>query len=73
MYFQRGSVLNHNMNGRGKMPVSKGMKMHMINWIDAPDDVYFVATDATRYYKFVFSILNLSVLFFFFLNSSTEH
>ncbi|XP_021345443.1 metastasis-associated protein MTA3-like isoform X2 [Mizuhopecten yessoensis] len=44
----RGSVLNHNMNGRGKMPVSKGMRMHMINWIDAPDDVYFVATDATR-------------------------
>lgn len=24
------------------------MKMHMISWIDAPDDVYFLATDATR-------------------------
>lgn len=23
--------------------------MHMISWIDMPDDVYFVATEATRY------------------------
>lgn len=38
--FQRGNVMNHHMNGRGRM--------QMINWIDAPDDVYFVATEATR-------------------------
>ncbi|VDI23707.1 metastasis-associated protein MTA [Mytilus galloprovincialis] len=36
----RGNVMNHHMNGRGRM--------QMINWIDAPDDVYFVATEATR-------------------------
>ncbi|KAJ8308083.1 hypothetical protein KUTeg_012957 [Tegillarca granosa] len=47
-YNMRGNVLNHNMNGRGRLPISKSMRMHMINWIDAPDDVYFVATDATR-------------------------
>lgn len=47
-YNMRGNALNHNMNGRGRLPISKSMRMHMINWIDAPDDVYFVATDATR-------------------------
>lgn len=36
----RGNMVNHQMNGRGRM--------QMINWIDAPDDVFFVATDATR-------------------------
>ncbi|KAK3093683.1 hypothetical protein FSP39_018875 [Pinctada imbricata] len=44
----RGNLMNHNMNGRGRLPGMRGMRMHMINWIDAPDDVYFVATDATR-------------------------
>lgn len=37
------------MNGRGKVMGVRGMRMQMINWLDAPDDVYFVATDATRY------------------------
>lgn len=41
--------MNHNMNGRGKAMGVRGMRMQMINWLDAPDDVYFVATDATRY------------------------
>jgi len=50
------------MNGRGKMPVSKSMRMHMINWIDAPDDVYFVATDATRYLSFPLSFAFLRLL-----------
>lgn len=40
--------MNHNMNGRGKVMGVRGMRMQMINWLDAPDDVYFVATDATR-------------------------
>ncbi|XP_067680875.1 metastasis-associated protein MTA3-like isoform X5 [Haliotis asinina] len=47
----RGSVINHSTfkNGRSKTPgVRGGYKMHMISWIDAPDDVYFVATEATR-------------------------
>ncbi|KAL5008391.1 hypothetical protein ScPMuIL_013972 [Solemya velum] len=44
----RSNVVNHtSMNGRNKYMV-KPLKMHMMNWIDAPDDVYFVATDATR-------------------------
>ncbi|XP_061173834.1 metastasis-associated protein MTA3-like [Saccostrea echinata] len=44
----RGNLMNHNMNGRGKAMGVRGMRMQMINWLDAPDDVYFVATDATR-------------------------
>ncbi|XP_041351584.1 metastasis-associated protein MTA3-like isoform X2 [Gigantopelta aegis] len=47
----RASVINHNPgrhNGRTKNPGRTGYKMHMISWIDAPDDVFFVATDATR-------------------------
>lgn len=48
--FQRGSVLNHNVinNGRNRF-AGRNMKMHMISWMDMPDDVYFVATTATRY------------------------
>lgn len=46
---QRG-LLNHgSMNGRGKMPAMRGSKMHMISWLDMPDDVFFFATDATRF------------------------
>ncbi|XP_076463622.1 metastasis-associated protein MTA3-like [Babylonia areolata] len=45
---QRG-LLNHgSMNGRGKMPAMRGSKMHMISWLDMPDDVFFMATNATR-------------------------
>ncbi|KAL4238896.1 Metastasis-associated protein mta1 [Mactra antiquata] len=43
----RGNMMNHNMNGRGKM-LPKNFRMHMISWIDAPDDVYFMATSATK-------------------------
>ncbi|BFZ12139.1 hypothetical protein BsWGS_15178 [Bradybaena similaris] len=45
----RGSVLNHNVinNGRNRF-AGRNMKMHMISWMDMPDDVYFVATTATR-------------------------
>jgi len=44
----RGSVINH-MNGRGavKLSGSRGRKS-MMSWMEAPDDVYFVANDATR-------------------------
>ncbi|XP_064601539.1 metastasis-associated protein MTA3-like isoform X2 [Liolophura sinensis] len=44
---QRSSVINH-MNGRNRGSNPKSLKMQMISWIDAPDDVYFVSTDATR-------------------------
>jgi hypothetical protein len=43
----RGSVINH-MNGRSvKIGGSRGRKT-MMSWMEAPDDVYFVANDATR-------------------------
>lgn len=43
------ALLNHgSMNGRGRMPSARGSKGHMVNWIDMPDDVFFIATDATR-------------------------
>jgi len=45
--FQR-PMMNHSINGRGKL-LPKGMRMHMISWIDAPDDVYFMATNATKW------------------------
>uniref|UniRef100_A0A2C9JPS8 Metastasis-associated protein MTA1 n=1 Tax=Biomphalaria glabrata TaxID=6526 RepID=A0A2C9JPS8_BIOGL len=45
---RRGSVLNHNsINGRSRF-AGRNMKMHMVSWMDMPDDVYFVATMATR-------------------------
>ncbi|KAL3874853.1 hypothetical protein ACJMK2_037813 [Sinanodonta woodiana] len=45
----RNAMLNHtNMNGRGGKSMAKGMRMHMISWIDAPDDVYFISTEATK-------------------------
>ncbi|RUS76393.1 hypothetical protein EGW08_015844, partial [Elysia chlorotica] len=44
----RGSVLNHNsVNGKSRF-VGRNMKMHMVSWMDMQDDVYFVATMATR-------------------------
>ena len=46
--FQRGSVLNHNaINGRNRF-AGRNMKMHMVSWMDMPDDVFFVATLATK-------------------------
>ena len=43
----RDTVINQ-LNGRGgKGSVGRGRKQ-VLSWIDAPDDVYFVATDATR-------------------------
>ena len=49
--FQRGSVLNHNsVNGKSRF-VGRNMKMHMVSWMDMQDDVYFVATMATRFVK----------------------
>ena len=51
----RGSVINH-MNGRsGKIGGSRGRKT-MMSWMEAPDDVYFVANDATR------SVLDLGLI-----------
>ena len=47
-FLQRANMLNHNsLNGRGKL-LPKNLRMHMISWIDAPDDVYFIATSATK-------------------------
>nr|QVX32612.1 MTA1/2/3 [Platynereis dumerilii] len=43
----RETVINH-LNGRGgRTPMARSRKGGM-SWIDAPDDVYFVATDATK-------------------------
>ena len=44
----RDTVINHLNGGRGmagRVPVRRGKT---ISWIDAPDDVYFFATDNTR-------------------------
>jgi len=44
----RGSVLNHNLiNGRSRFGGPR-MKLHMVSWMDMPDDVYFQATPATK-------------------------
>ncbi|KAL8589761.1 hypothetical protein ACOMHN_027269 [Nucella lapillus] len=40
---KRGQV-----NGCGKGPSMRGSRMHMISWLDMPDDVFFLATSATR-------------------------
>ena len=39
------------INGRPKVATITrvGGRKQMISWVDAPDDVYFVATDTTRY------------------------
>lgn len=42
----RDTVINQ-FNGRSGKTVGRGRKQVM-SWIDAPDDVYFVATDSTR-------------------------
>jgi len=45
---RRGNVLNHNtLNGRGRF-CGPRMKMHMVSWMEMPDDVYFVSTMATK-------------------------
>ncbi|XP_050404231.1 metastasis-associated protein MTA3 isoform X1 [Patella vulgata] len=45
----RNSIeLGIGMNRRNKVRVARGNRTPMISWIDAPDDVYFLATDATR-------------------------
>lgn len=44
----RGNMVNNHMNGRSRNGPPKSLKMQMISWVDAPDDVYFVSTDATR-------------------------
>jgi hypothetical protein len=38
------------LNGRAKVATITrvGGRKQMISWVDAPDDVYFVATDSTR-------------------------
>jgi len=38
------------LNGRAKVATITrvGGRKQMISWVDAPDDVYFVATDTTR-------------------------
>lgn len=44
----RGSVINH-LNGRAKLAtINKLGRKQVLSWVDAPDDVYFQATDGTR-------------------------
>ncbi|XP_074662716.1 metastasis-associated protein MTA3-like isoform X3 [Tubulanus polymorphus] len=45
-----GPLLNHQgMNGRGpRTMMGKPPQKKPVNWVDAPDDVYFVSTEATR-------------------------
>lgn len=47
----RGALMNPSLsNGRAKVATITrvGGRKQMISWVDAPDDVYFVATDATK-------------------------
>lgn len=47
----RSSIVQNNpLNGRAKMATITrvGGRKQMISWVDAPDDVYFVATDSTK-------------------------
>lgn len=46
----RNALMNP-LNGRAKVATITriGGRKQMISWVDAPDDVYFVATDSTRY------------------------
>lgn len=57
----RSSVINHMSNGRSGIPgirtPGSNMRKMILNWMDAPDDVYFVATDATRSVHFVFAFV----------------
>jgi len=44
----RTSVINH-LNGRARLAtVNKLGRKQVISWVDAPDDVYFQATEGTR-------------------------
>jgi len=43
----RESVINH-LNGRGRSAASLRGRKNLLSWVDAPDDVYFFATDVTR-------------------------
>lgn len=38
----------HGFNGRDKISMNRAGKRHLLNWVEAPDDVYFHATDNTR-------------------------
>ncbi|XP_064623764.1 metastasis-associated protein MTA3-like isoform X3 [Lineus longissimus] len=39
---------HHGMNGRGGKNPTKIGNRKLLSWVDAPDDVYFVSTEATR-------------------------
>lgn len=46
----RGALIP-SMNGRPKIATITrigGGRKQMINWVDAPDDLYFVATDSSK-------------------------
>lgn len=47
----RSSVVEPPLNGRAKIATVTrvGGRKQMISWVDAPDDVYFVATDSTKW------------------------
>ena len=48
----RGSTINR-LNGRGgKVQLARVRKQNR-SWMDTPDDVYFVATEATRFDTFI--------------------
>ena len=49
MCLQRVLLGHGSVNGRARVPALRGSKMHMISWLDMPDDVFFYATDATRF------------------------
>ncbi|GFY39150.1 metastasis-associated protein MTA1 [Trichonephila inaurata madagascariensis] len=57
----RSSVVNTPLNGRAKMATITrvGGRKQMISWVDAPDDVYFVATDSTKKLRKQITILEL--------------
>lgn len=45
----RSSVVPNPQNGRAKVATITRMgRKQLISWVDAPDDVYFVATDSTK-------------------------
>ncbi|CAM1309963.1 Uncharacterised protein r2_g2017 [Pycnogonum litorale] len=41
-------ILNHLNGGRNKVTIGRPGRKQMMSWFDAPDDVYFIANDATR-------------------------
>lgn len=52
------NAVSTSLNGRAKVTTITNVagKKQMISWVDAPDDVYFVANDQI---KFVFALLDL--------------